>query len=337
MGGSATTNRGGLPSGTSPATRLDEIRSAIKLGAEYLTGSIEADGSFVYRINLDPSVRVKPSYNMLRHAGSMYALATYHERWPSPAVAAGLEQTAKFLRRYMQPVPERDDSLAVWESERFREAKLGGAGLALVAFVSHEHAIPGTADPVELNRLGTFVTFMQKTDGGFYSKYFTGARGRDDSWTSLYYPGEAALGLLMLHELTPASGWLDAAVRALGYLANLRRGQEEVEPDHWALIATGRLFDGHAHADWPHEKALLRTHALQICESVLSASQDLDPKSPLYGAFDSDGSHHPRSYPPRRSAGRAPTTRGHRRRGSQEAHARLHRRRCAVPAQRTAP
>ncbi len=279
------------PETTATATpdRLDEIRAAIRRGAEYLTGSVQEDGSFVYRINLDPSVKVKPAYNMLRHAGAMYALASYHERWPSAQVARALAQTSKYLHRFMRPLEERDDAIAVWESEAQQEAKLGGAGLALVALVSQEHAVPGTANAAELSRVGTFVTFMQKSDGGFHSKYFSDARGRSDAWTSLYYPGEAALGLVMLHELVPGSGWLDAAVRSLGFLANMRRGRARVEPDHWALIATGRLFSEHGTADWPHDKGLLRTHALQICESVLMVDQDLVAESPLYGAFDPDG------------------------------------------------
>lgn len=271
---------------TPEADRLDVIRQAVRRGAEYLVGSIQEDGSFIYRINLDPSVKVRASYNMLRHAGTMYALSDYHQRWPSAEVAAGLQSTGEFLQRYMKAIPERDDTLAVWESQDFEEAKLGGAGLALVAFVAREQALPGSADAAALNRLGAFVVFMQKPDGGFHSKYFTDGRGRSDKWTSLYYPGEAALGLLMLHELNPSSGWLDGAVRALGYLANLRRGRARVEPDHWALIATGRLFTMHASSPWPVDKGLLRTHALQICESVLSANQDLDPSSPFYGSFD---------------------------------------------------
>ncbi len=268
--------------------RAARVRHALKLGAQYLVGSVEPDGRFIYRINLDPSVKVKPSYNMLRHAGTMYALATYHERWPSPELADALAKSAGFLRRFMGPPAERDDTLAVWETEEREEAKLGGAGLALVALAAQESAGVGTADLPAMSRLGSFITYLQKPDGGFYSKYFT-ARGKSDTWTSLYYPGEAALGLLMLHELSPASGWLDAAVHALGFLAEQRRGRARVEPDHWALIATGRLFALHGHAEWPRDRGLLKTHALQICESVLSAEQVLDPSSPLYGAFDPEG------------------------------------------------
>ncbi len=192
----------------------------------------------------------------------------------------------------MAPIAERD-AVAVWESDKRKEAKLGGAGLALIALVAQERAIPGSANVAELARLGRFVTFMQKPDGGFNSKYFTDAGGPNDGWTSLYYPGEAALGLLMLHELATDPAWLEGAVNALGYLATKRKGRARVEPDHWALIATGRLFAEHQGAhqgrEWPHDKGALRVHALQICESVLASDQVLDRKSPFYGAFDADG------------------------------------------------
>lgn len=286
---STPTARHGAAAPSSGPRALGEIRESLRLGAQYLLGSIGPDGKFVYRINLDPSVKVRASYNVLRHAGTMYALASYHQRWPSTETATALAKTAGFLEGYMGPLPERDDLIAVWENKHKKEAKLGGAGLTLLALVAREHAVPGTANVAELSRVGSFVTFMQKPDGDFYSKYFRDKGGKSDAWRSLYYPGEAALGLLVLHELAPSSGWLDAAVRALGHLADERRGRARVEPDHWALIATGRLFTEYGHTDWPRDKGLLKTHALQICESVLAAEQDLDPSSPMYGAFDTDG------------------------------------------------
>ena len=70
--------------------------------------------------------------------------------------------------------------------------------------MSVERTMPGTT-PVEfLRRLGNFLLFMQNKDGGFYSKFIPEKGGRDDSWTSLYYPGEAALGLIMLSEKDPS-------------------------------------------------------------------------------------------------------------------------------------
>jgi len=55
-----------------------------------------------------------------------------------------------------------------------------------------------------LPKLGNFLLFRQKTDGSFYSKYLPEKGGRDDCWRFLYYPAEAALGLLMLYTKDPS-------------------------------------------------------------------------------------------------------------------------------------
>ena len=83
---------------------------------------------------------------------------------------------------------------------------------------------------------------MQKPNGSFYSKYIPTEGGRWDKWKSLYYPGEAALGLLMLYELDPSPLWLKAAVDALVYLASSRAHKTEVEADHWVLLAAAKLL-----------------------------------------------------------------------------------------------
>jgi hypothetical protein len=51
------------------------------------------------------------------------------------------------------------------------EAKLGGAGLGLVALVRLAKMQPGAVPIDEGRRLGQFVAFLQRGDGSFYSKY----------------------------------------------------------------------------------------------------------------------------------------------------------------------
>ena len=77
---------------------------------------------------------------------------------------------------------------------------------------------PNAAPLAQLQSLGRFILFLQNADGSFVSKYNpdTGPVG---DWQSLYYPGEAALGLIALYELHHSCEWLIAAGKALAYLA----------------------------------------------------------------------------------------------------------------------
>ena len=53
------------------------LSQAIKDGAHYLLKDVTAQGAFLYRSNTNPKTKVKKKYNWLRHAGTLYALATY--------------------------------------------------------------------------------------------------------------------------------------------------------------------------------------------------------------------------------------------------------------------
>ena len=85
------------------------LRKAIDAAARYLANGCNANGQFVYRVNPNPMVRPLPKYNMLRHAGVVYALSLYHLRHPDPSCRDAAERGARFLKRVaIHPVPRQD-------------------------------------------------------------------------------------------------------------------------------------------------------------------------------------------------------------------------------------
>ncbi|MCA9623792.1 MAG: hypothetical protein KC731_32440, partial [Myxococcales bacterium] len=260
------------------------LRAGIDAAAGYLARVCGPDGRFVYRQHLDPAVRVPPSYNLLRHAGAIYALASYQRQRRSPEVAACLGRATSHLWRHIRPLEEEDKTgpLAVWSVKAPSVAKLGGAGLALIALTSVASLSEESLRRAEAARIATFIRLMQRDDGSFASKYLAGL-GPDDRWTSLYYPGEAALGLVMLGGEEP----LDTARRALAFLARSRASDAHVPPDHWALIATDALLAAGA-AD-PGLRHRLKEHARQIVDDMLAATGMHPAGSRLAGSFGRDG------------------------------------------------
>jgi hypothetical protein len=106
----------------------------------------------------------------------------------------------------------------------------------------------------------------------------------------LYYPGEAALGLLILYELDPSPEWLEAAAKAIASLARQRQNRRLVELDHWALLATARLLPLYDRLeDPPIPREAVVAHAVQICESMLSLRPPHEPVSMGHGCFTVDG------------------------------------------------
>lgn len=278
----------------SPSDTL--IHSAIARSASYLTATVLPDGRFEYRINMDATVYVKPKYNILRHAGALYAMATYYQQYGDAKILPAILRAGQYFREdAIAPIAELPNMLAVWSKPEVNgsssplQVKLGGVGLGLVALLSIEDTQPGFTPLADLRSLGQFVVYMQKEDGSFYSKYIPSQGGRQDRWQSLYYSGEAALGLLKLYQKDPDPIWLEAAANALGYLVYSREGAQDVPADHWALLATEALFSLGENLALPVSRPLLVSHASQICTRILQDQMSC-PSQPRYdGGFTTDG------------------------------------------------
>ncbi len=278
------------------SSQVDAVHSATERFANYLVKNSKKDGMFQYRINMDPTIEVKEKYNVLRHAGTIYAMAMYYQLKPDPNMQSAIKRTGSYLRdKTLHPVSGQENMLAVWSepevnrSGKPRQAKLGGTGLGLVALLSLERIHPGFTPLSDLQALGQFIVYMQKEDGSFYSKYIPSMGGRWDKWQSLFYPGEAALGLLMLYEKDPSDVWLASAARALAYMARSRENSTDVPVDHWALLATEKMLSLENSDELPVSRELLINHAIQICETILRAQIKNSERPEYDGGFSEDG------------------------------------------------
>lgn len=279
---------------TSP--EIDVVLSAISRSAGYLARSVDEDGMFEYRVNMDPTIEVAERYNILRHAGTIYAMSACYQLQPDKEMLSAIERAGRYLRdKSIRPIPGREDMLAVWSEPEVNgggnplRAKLGGTGLGLVALLSIEKIHPGFTPPSDLHALGKFIVFMQKDDGSFYSKYIPSMGGRWDKWQSLYYPGEAALGLLMLYEKNPSEVWIESAAEALAYLARSRRNSTSIPADHWALLATEKMMSLDNNVELPVSRDFLINHAIQISDAILQDQIEDPERSEYDGGFSDDG------------------------------------------------
>jgi len=305
---SACPEKGHENTRTSTETRVEEADSRnsaprnldisiyIDAAANYLSRNIDEEGMFIYRQPQDSARQYDDAYNVLRHVGAMYALSQYLETKGNPPAKEALRKSAQWLiQNCLTPLNGYEGVKAIWSDPEITHnvdeltAKLGGAGLGLVALVSAENLQPGIVDYEDLRSLGRFIKLMQREDGSFFSKYVPG-RGGSQPESSLYYPGEAALGLIMLYELTGEVEWLEIAESSLAYLAASRAGKTPIPPDHWALIATERILGYHERIKKPRTtSADLIIHAQQICESILVEQQLAPEHLELAGAFTADG------------------------------------------------
>ncbi|MEZ4463519.1 MAG: hypothetical protein R3F43_03130 [bacterium] len=103
-----------------------------------------------------------------------------------------------------------------------------------------------------LRRLGAFVIGLQRPDGDFHHVYDVRTQAPIPAERKMFYSEEAALALVMAHEVLGEDRWLEAARRALDFLTGPKYegyflGRFIYGADHWTCIA--------AEEAWPRLKS----------------------------------------------------------------------------------
>jgi len=276
---------------TDDAARLD---AAIHAAGEKLRSLAQPDGSFVYEYRVRDG-RAIAGYNIVRHAGAIYALAMFEHVAPDARTRDAIARASHYLLGAVRPIAAHGEISAVfgmaWPGEVSDDAVLGATGLGVVALLAADGLEPGAIPASTLRALGRFLVFMQRPDGSFNSTY-NASTGPTNRFDSLYYPGEAILALAQLAAWDHEARWRDAAMRGIRYLATSRAGQSDVPSDNWALVATQELLEQGSADD--RDRELLLRHAAQIA-AVNTSTQNTDPKSALFGCYSDDGRTTPSS------------------------------------------
>ncbi|MEZ5039841.1 MAG: hypothetical protein R2828_08115 [Saprospiraceae bacterium] len=245
-------------------------------------------GRFEYLINPEGTSNDGNLYNVVRHAGVLYALAAYATYTGDMQFNEVLQKASDYLlETNVKPV---DDTgcLAVWSvpgenfyKDSFAKAKLGATGLALTGLIMGEQVL-GKQYPLDkLQKLGDFLCYMQLEDGGFYATYHEKA-GRVEPKMYQFFPGEAALGLCLLYQRDKQQKWLDAAIKAVSLPANTMEETEKKAIDHWDLIAIAKVFEVlNAEGQSLTTYDYLKTYSRRLVERLLAELA----ASPIPGCF----------------------------------------------------
>ncbi len=214
-------------------TTAPALAERAQLGLHYLCVAIRVDGKFCYRrpyrnlqLNVEP-------YNTLRHAAAVLCLAE-NNYMPHQDLKLPID----WLLSKLRVVSSAPYQIAISDGE---EAKLGATALSLAAFVEYL-SIGGGIDEKILQGMGRHVVSQIDESGSFQSIFaFT---GNPRSFNSLYYPGEAILGLIRLAKWLGCNGFLTAAIKASRALAEryISSAPAMVPADHWFVIAAAELL-----------------------------------------------------------------------------------------------
>lgn len=244
-----TVASGGSIAGSAPATsavpdgQRGRLIDAAIAGGDYLVRMQRSDGRFYYWYDPADDRLEYNQYNMVRHAGAALSLfdlysATRDKRFLDSARLAISFLTTRFRDAAGESGgPKRGLYVLDFDGK----AKLGANGLALLAMarsleIEKSQALLSSADG-----LASLILSMQRPDGS-YDSYYRIKGDEPSGSVSLYYPGEAMLGLLALHKLNGKKELLESAVRGADFLIESQRKLKEPPPDAWLMQALEVLF-----------------------------------------------------------------------------------------------
>jgi len=258
----------------------------ISMSMNYICRDIEENGRFIYRKNVDPEITYDNKiYNSLRHAGTLYSMYMYEKLGLVDKYKdLRLQASGYFIKRYIKKLGKNKYivlSMPEEEQLNFKMAKSGAAGVALCA-LSNLYA-EEKIDLSILQGLGEFILSLQNKEGNIYAYLNLDSKEINKEAEALYYTGEAAAGLMYLYEADKQEKWLNAAKKAVLYLAKSRKPLEfDIPFDHWSALAIEKLFKGNYLT--PEEKITLRNYCEQMAIPMLS-NQITNKNNDYFGAF----------------------------------------------------
>lgn len=258
------------------AGEVDRARlvSAARAGGDYLIRMQKADGSFHYSYDARQDRFGTDTYNILRHAGTAFSLFDLYAITRKTGYLEAARRATEFLKTRFRPARNKS-GLYVLDFDG--KAKLGANGLALIVLTRQLELDPRRGDRVSAERLATLILSLQHKDGSFDSYYRL--HGNEPAGSvSLYYPGEAMLGLLRLFKVNGDRRLIDSARRGADRLIALQREMDQLPPDAWlmqALEALHRIGQERRYAD----------HAIALAQSMIAEQYTADDAPGFEGGF----------------------------------------------------
>lgn len=211
-----------------PNHSLDYYKDIHQKAHFHLSDLIQPDGRFVYKYDLDRG-SLSNKYNILRHAGCVWALNTYRGDLP---VGVRVKQAKRYL--FDQAVtPPNGIGKCIPEGSGI---KIGASALALLALISDE-------DRESFSSLaGDLVDYMmsQSRENGNFVHKVDLTTGEDMNFYSVYYTGEVIFALLEYGFAFDDKAVISFAQDSL--LARLKEQYGIRQHSHWMMYAARSLF-----------------------------------------------------------------------------------------------
>lgn len=248
------------------------LMQASRAAGGYLIRSIKPSGKFVYIYN-PRTDEESESYNLTRHAGTLYAMACLLHKTKDPVLRDGIQLALGWLlkenlERCRLPNTQSSEIINQQSMRRCvvekaadetRSAKLGVNALTLLA-ISEFVAASNRLEDNHKNQndhymnvardLADYIQAAQNSDGSFVQKIqYYPTFALDSNFFVRYYQGEATFALSRFYDVSGQVGleqrqkWLDVAEAAARYIIdeNWNVPDAEFVDDHWLMYGLAEL------------------------------------------------------------------------------------------------
>ncbi len=259
------------------------LLSAARSGGDYLIRAQKPTGRFYYSYEpLEDKINTR-GYNIVRHAGAAFSLFELYSVTRDSRYLEAARQAISFLKSRFRAARDKD---SIYVLDNDGKAKLGANGLALVALARQIELDPQSSDRKNAEQLAHLILALQRKDGSFRS--YHPVRGDEpEGSVSLYYPGEAILGLVMLYRVNGDRRLLDSARRGANYLIASERKMDRLPPDAWLMQALEALCAVKREPEYVE-------HAMRLAEAMMADQYAANSPAGYPGGF---GPGMPRSTP----------------------------------------
>lgn len=263
-------------SASAAAQELSRARliQAARAGGDYLLRVQKGDGDFGYYYDAGEDRFQASRYNIVRHAGAALSLFDVYAATRESRYLESAKRAVRFLGTRFRRARGTQGSYVL---DYDGKAKLGANGLALSALSRQIELDPRNGNRRSAEALAAVILTMQQKDGSFQMRYKLQGNAQVQSG-SLYYPGEAMLGLISLYGLNHDARLLDAARRGADYLIERQRKMDSLPADAWFMQALESLYN------IGREKRYVE-HAIALAEAMIADQYAEDAPDGYAGGF----------------------------------------------------
>ncbi len=174
----------------------ETLTQAIRDAAAWFGKTKKVDEGRFYYVYTPANDRYEErDYNLLRHAGSSWALAQAYGLTGDPATLETLEYALAWLVKQSRTEERNGKTLRYPVEQPGNAAKLGGAGLWLLALSEHARVTGSTRYLSMIQEVANHIAGAQDPATGAFKSFHDGPGLNVKGHVSTYYPGEAMFGL----------------------------------------------------------------------------------------------------------------------------------------------